>query len=312
MGQPAAALSPDGRWLALVAGKIDRVRDRWESEPAIRLWEVASGTEGEKFKTDGAELCSIAWSPDGRLLVGGDINGDLWFWDMAAGSLHRHVTGHRGGVRVLVFSQDGLRLVSGSYDTTALVWDLHSLPHQDPKTNQLQSAGDLWEVLRSRDAAKARAAMHVLSRNPDISLPLLRERLQPTPVHDPKRVAALLTQLDDDDFQVRKQAEEQLEKMGEGIETVLQEALTKKLSLEVRKCINKVLDKILGPPISPCGMSLDQLRVCRGVEILERIGTPAARQVLEELSCLPAGLVQTEEAKSALQRMAHRMPISTP
>ena len=52
--------------------------------------------------------------------------------------------------------------------------------------------------------------------------------------------------------------------------------------------------------------SPEALRAVRSVEVLERCGTPAARQLLETLAGGAPAARMTREAKSALQRLAAR------
>ena len=55
----------------------------------------------------------------------------------------------------------------------------------------------------------------------------------------------------------------------------------------------------------------DALRMVRAVEVLEDIGTPEARAVLEHLAAGVAEARRTREAKAALARLAsrqHKLP----
>jgi WD40 repeat protein len=47
-------------------------------------------------------------------------------WDAASGKELRVLRGHEGYVNAAGFSQDGARIVSGSYDDTVRVWDAAS------------------------------------------------------------------------------------------------------------------------------------------------------------------------------------------
>jgi WD40 repeat protein len=65
-----AALSPDGRRLALVDGRN-----------VIRLWDTASGEEALALPGHAASVVGLAFSPDGRRLASTDSDGVLHFWD---------------------------------------------------------------------------------------------------------------------------------------------------------------------------------------------------------------------------------------
>jgi hypothetical protein len=54
----------------------------------------------------------------------------------------------------------------------------------------------------------------------------------------------------------------------------------------------------------------ERLRELRALSVLEQIGTPAARRVLRELARGPAGSLRTQQARSALARLARRPPPS--
>src|SRR5262249_41189870 len=150
-------------------------------------------------------------------------------------------TDHRRQVTELVFSADGLRLASNSNDLTALVWDLRSLPRPEVKADPLTSVDKVWSSLRMQNANEAWRGMWLLSRYPDKTLSLLRKELQPTPIPDAKEVATLLTQVDDDDFQTRQQAEKRLMKMGERVAPALWAALGKKPSVETVRRLKRIL-----------------------------------------------------------------------
>src|SRR5262249_389283 len=148
-------LSPDGRWLAL--GPI------FGEKGSVQLWEVASGLESEhKFESPPENyIGSLAWSPDGGLLAcgnGNDANetGTVSLCDVVGGKEIRRFTGHRGVLWVLDFSPDGLRLASGSSDTTALIWDLRGLSRPEIQNKGPTTADALWGALRGKDPAVAK------------------------------------------------------------------------------------------------------------------------------------------------------------
>ena len=63
----------------------------------------------------------------------------------------------------------------------------------------------------------------------------------------------------------------------------------------------QVLAKLQGP-----ATSLKQVRALRTVEVLEHIGTPEARKVLESLAKGTPEALLTSEAKASLDRLSHR------
>jgi WD40 repeat protein len=69
---------------------------------------------------------SVAFSPDGKLLLSGGEDHRLKVWDADAGKLLHELTGHRYPVTCVVFSPDGKRVASASEDRTVRVWSLES------------------------------------------------------------------------------------------------------------------------------------------------------------------------------------------
>ena len=67
---------------------------------------------------------SAAASPDARLLALSSDKPAVTLYELTTGQPVQRLHGHIGGVWSLAFVPDGRSLVSGSFDATALVWDL--------------------------------------------------------------------------------------------------------------------------------------------------------------------------------------------
>jgi WD40 repeat protein len=79
---------------------------------------------------------SLAFSPDGTLLVSGADSGALMFWDAATGALlGSPVIGHSGRVWSVAFSPDGQTIASASEDHTVRLWDV---ARRQPRGEPLQ------------------------------------------------------------------------------------------------------------------------------------------------------------------------------
>jgi WD40 repeat protein len=65
---------------------------------------------------------SVAFSPDGEILVSGGWDGTIRAWDVATSRQISMLRGHSGGIGSLAFSPDGQSLVSASGKTVKL-WD---------------------------------------------------------------------------------------------------------------------------------------------------------------------------------------------
>src|SRR5207244_1900686 len=132
------------------------------------------------------------------------------------------------------------------------------------------------------------------------TVPFLRERLQAKTDSDLKLADHLIADLDSGEFTVRETAAKKLAEMGEPAEPALRQALAGRPSAEVRRRAEAMLTS---PRPIPSGSFL---REFRAVWILERIGTPAAREVLEKLGGGFPDAPLTREAKISLQRLQQR------
>ena len=68
-------------------------------------------------------VAGVAFSPDGRVVATGSVDGTTKLWDAATGRELRSLTGHSAQVDSVSFSPDGRTLATGSRDGTARLWD---------------------------------------------------------------------------------------------------------------------------------------------------------------------------------------------
>jgi len=130
-GVRGIAFTPDGK--QLVSAGLDKV---------IRVWDLASGKtvrtiRGESALGNLGKIFAMTLSRDGQwLAVGGDLGAlpgtksrkdekvqKIRLYDFKSGKLMALLKRHTGVVLALAFSADGSRLISGSGDNTAIIWD---------------------------------------------------------------------------------------------------------------------------------------------------------------------------------------------
>jgi WD40 repeat protein len=106
--------SPDGARLAVAS--------------SIGIWFYDTGTYQETALLTGHTdwVSSVSFSPDGRTLASGSVDGTVRLWAAVTGEQQRVLTGHTGSVNSVSFSPDGRMLASGSSDGTVLLWKTSS------------------------------------------------------------------------------------------------------------------------------------------------------------------------------------------
>jgi WD40 repeat protein/serine/threonine protein kinase len=115
-------LNSDGELLALdVSGR--QVLTGSEGDNAVVLWDVDTGDLVGRFAGLHARVSAVAFSPDGRFVLGGGWDGSLVVWARDTGDVVRRFEGHTAGVLDAAFSPDSSRIVSGSEDRSLILWD---------------------------------------------------------------------------------------------------------------------------------------------------------------------------------------------
>jgi hypothetical protein len=222
-------------------------------------------------------------------------------WEAATGQELVRFTGHQGYVWSVAFSPDGRTVVSGCYDTTGLVWDVTGrlkagrLEAVELTPRELET---LWTSLSGAAGPRAHRALWTLVAAPQQTLPFLQARLPlRAAAADARRIDRLVAELDDERFEVREKASNDLAALGQSAEAALRKALAGQPSPEVRLRAQELLDRL--------GKS-GSLRPVRVASVLEQIGTPEARRLLETLAQDASEAELRQEAKAALARMARR------
>jgi WD40 repeat protein len=284
----ALAFSPHAKHVALI------------KETGLEIDVLTVGTyQAQTQLSAGVELYSVAFSPDGRSLAAGDLDGNIHLWDVQGNYRHRFA-GHSEPVTGLAFSEDGRRLASTSEDRTAIVWDLAKVPDRPketppPKDILLKMS---WSWLAERTGTNAGKGMNILQSKPKETIAHFAAHIapaKPVPADDVRR---WLNGLASTDYAVRAQAMKSLEAADAQTEDVLRKTLTKETPAETKRRIEQLLERIEKYAENP-----QRLREVRAVEVLERIGSPEARALLTQWSEGPPLARLTREAKAALDRL---------
>jgi hypothetical protein len=241
---------------------------------------------------------SLDFSPDGRTLaVTASGNSVVAIWETATGKERITFQGHRGPLTFTSYSPDGKTVLSGSWDTTVLAWDVFGLrePAREVPKEEIDAA---WKDLGEDNAFPA---IRKLAAAPRQTLPILRQHLKPIGAVNKDEIARLIKGLDSDTFDVRKKSFEELDRIGPQAEEGLRKALAQELGLEARRKVEQLLEK-LREGVPPAAM----MRDARALEILELIGTPEARATLEQVAGGAPDAPLTRAAKASLARLPKR------
>jgi DNA-binding SARP family transcriptional activator/WD40 repeat protein len=115
-GAADAQLSPNGRWLSVVALNHENVQDRLE------IWDVRRRQRVKTLRPPGGAGFG-RFSPDGRFLAVGDLRGRVQAFTTAT---WKPATPSFAGGRATwaAFTRDGRKLATGNTDGTVRLWDI--------------------------------------------------------------------------------------------------------------------------------------------------------------------------------------------
>jgi hypothetical protein len=213
---------------------------------------------------------------------------DLYDDPLPAGAVARKGTARLrtvGGTRSLVFSPDGMWLVQWDGSNTLVLFESLS--------------GRIAGRISSDDIQR----LSCFAFSPDgkaQAVALLAKRLRPVPADG---LAELIADLDAEVFAKCQKATQELRLREFAARDALRKILAGKPTLEQRLRAEKLLRDLEDPVSTP-----ELLRPWRAVMVLEQIGTPEARKVLQSMAqgALQARL--TRDARAALDRLPKAQP----
>jgi WD40 repeat protein len=114
---PSIAFSPDGQFFATANGSYQ-----------VSLWSLDNKKRLATFHADDQLLCAVAFSPDGRDLIAGGMNG-VHVWHVAEPAHDILWMRNQASVFSLGLSPDGQYLLSSDRDGNIDLWSLTSKKH---------------------------------------------------------------------------------------------------------------------------------------------------------------------------------------
>ena len=284
------AISPDGQTVALGKG-----------DGTVELWEFFSSRKIRDWKAHEFAPLSLDFSPCGDILATTSVDSTIRLWDVSRGKELRRLTGYEGWAQAVRFSPDGKTLASAGMDTTVLLWDVEEVRVNAPAPGGAIEKKDLealWVDLAGEDPAKACVAIWTLAAYPDGALSLIKDRLPARVPGDPEKLRALIARLDDVDFARREEATKRLKALGDAAGPHLLKSLEDAdCSPELRIRVETIL-RSFAPPYRD--VPSENMRGLRSIQILEKIGTAEATEVLNRIAgTFPLAIVQSRASQAA-------------
>jgi WD40 repeat protein len=275
------------------------------NDGAVHVWDMETGKELAWFadppSKDRGSTSGMALSADERFLA-------VLFSQDDASTVSVRETGSWKPIRMfppaqgrndsgsMLFSRDGRSLYVANLDSTILEWAVSNGFGRKTEVPNKDRLNILWQTL-AQTPDKAYPAVWEMLDHPAESVPFLIVKLSSIQPVDEKRVRQLLALLDSDSFAAREEASQQLLTLGDQILPMLRQALKDRISLEMRKRIEGVIESVSRLP------SPETLRLLRALAVLEWSNRPEAIEHLRHLASGALSAPLTQAARAAAQRL---------
>ena len=115
-----AAFSPDGGSVVTTSHNDSDMLGTVENAP--RVWDAATGKEVAIMRGHDSVVSSVAFSPDGKIVVTASLDRTARLWETATGR-EIAILLHEAAVVTAAFSPDGKTILTAPYDQPARLWD---------------------------------------------------------------------------------------------------------------------------------------------------------------------------------------------
>ncbi len=294
------AFAPDSRTLA--AGCFDAV---------IRIYNSTAKTPADPLELKSCEghlavSYALAFSTDGRLLLSGSFDKTARLWEAFSGKSIAHFKGHVGPVMGVGFMPNSRSVFTGSTDTTIYQWDVPDLAGQGKlpaaAAFSFQELENAWAVLANEETVESHKMMWrcVANGKESIAHVLKQKKIY---LLDPEQVKKLFKDLNSGVFVTRQTAMDKLSSYGRWMEGRYDAALANPPSLEYKRRVEILKEKLSKEALS---LSEERLRLRRFMLICEQVGGAEAIEVLQQLANSGPEEDLRDEAKGSLQRLKHK------
>jgi WD40 repeat protein len=174
------AISPDGTMIAAGFGSPSLHQSDYKQ--VAKVWDLASGRELVQLDGHVNTICSVAFSPDGKMLATASDDQQVKLWLVSGWKMIRPLTGAER-FKSVVFSRDGQWVVAGGETGTITIWETatgcqvrqltghaNAVQHLEfsPDGRTLASAGwdntvKLWDPISGRETRTLRDHVNWIS-----------------------------------------------------------------------------------------------------------------------------------------------------
>ena len=110
----------------------------------LKLWSISDGKELKSASGHKSYIRALTYSPTDAKAASGGEDGIILIWDIEKMTILKRLTGHTAPIRhnCLVWSSDGKKILSGSWDGSIRLWDTKTgeqLVHLNPEYGRVMS-----------------------------------------------------------------------------------------------------------------------------------------------------------------------------